>query len=114
MHRSTSPAFATAAAVAAAFSLAECGGSSIDPSAADADSDSPTAETITGDVLPEADTVDTPTETDDSGWAPVPGGESCGLYQADVSRVAFPKRTWTSCGTGCEVSPAALAGDMFV
>lgn len=48
--------------------------------------------------------------SDPSIWTPVPDNNGCGLYVAKVVPDPFPKRQWTTCGTGCEVSDAPMAG----
>ncbi len=48
--------------------------------------------------------------TDPAIWSPVPDNGGCGLYVAKVVPDPFPKRAWTSCGTGCEVSNAEMPG----
>ncbi len=48
--------------------------------------------------------------SDPSVWTPVPDNNGCGLYVANVVPDPFPKRQWTSCGTGCEVSDAPMSG----
>ena len=48
--------------------------------------------------------------SDPSIWTPVPDNGGCGLYVAKVVPDPFPKRQWSSCGTGCEVSDAPIAG----
>jgi len=42
-------------------------------------------------------------------WSPVPGGEDCGLFVADVSKWCFPRRDWKPCGEGCSVAIAGTA-----
>ena len=46
-------------------------------------------------------------------WTPVPDNGGCGLYVAKVVPDPFPKRQWSSCGTGCEVSDAQIAMSGF-
>jgi hypothetical protein len=40
-------------------------------------------------------------------WSPIPGGEACGLYAADLARLRLPREVWASCGPGC-LSATAL------
>ena len=41
-------------------------------------------------------------------WTYVPGGQRCGLAEADVTRWCSPPREWLPCGTGCSTSPAPI------
>ncbi|HEX7663823.1 MAG TPA: hypothetical protein VF407_04910, partial [Polyangiaceae bacterium] len=57
--------------------------------------------------------------TDDAIWSPVTARGACPLFEANVASDPFPKRTWSSCGsgawaTGCEVAPIGLAIDTYV
>lgn len=49
-------------------------------------------------------------------WSAVPGGDACGLVQADLTQSGAPApRTWIACGAGClEASPASLPSDVVV
>src|SRR6266498_3830034 len=48
--------------------------------------------------------------TDESVWSRVDVGGPCELYEADLGRAAFPKRSWRACGTGCLVADAPVWG----
>jgi hypothetical protein len=45
---------------------------------------------------------------DDSVWSLLANPGQCNLREAKVVPDPFPKRTWTSCGPGCSVTPANL------
>lgn len=46
-----------------------------------------------------------------AGWRPISQGGDCGVYLADLTKVSFPARVWTSCGEGCQASAASVISD---
>lgn len=44
------------------------------------------------------------------GWRPVPGGDRCGLFEADPSSLTALAWSWSACGEGCRVSQASPWG----